>query len=286
MRDRFSSVSTDLVSVLRGHTAIWVRTTDPFVVFLGGSEFAQPTLAWFSVLSAKASVWSAGETPFSLIPPAQTHTHSLHCLGVCLALHPFLSLMFLACGKDWCGPFLLFPPLYLLSHFDYAKIWFLWTPWTPDSYEPHDLDQWLLTGFASAHRVTLYMKWQSRIVCAKVNKNVKHWNVLMIIYYYQVNLNTLVFILWSGTDSLHFESSVLLGHIANKKSRQPCKMTTWRVSLPKNVNYFNNYSPSCSEPVRPLFIFRTQIKIFLMKYESFLTLHWQQGNYYIQGPER
>ncbi len=157
------------------------------------------------------------------------HTHSLHCLGVCLALHPFLNLMFLACGKDWCGPFLLFPPLYLLSHFDYAKIWFLWTPWTPDSYEPHDLDQWLLTGFASAHRVSLYMKWQSRIVCAKVNKNVKHWNVLMIIYYYQVNLNTLVFILWSGTDSLHFESSVLLGHIANKKSRQPCKMTTWRV---------------------------------------------------------
>ncbi len=34
-----------------------------------------------------------------------------------------------------------------------------------------------------------------------------------------------------------------------------------------------NYSPSCrSKPVRPSFIFATQ-KIFLMTYESFLTLH-------------
>ncbi len=31
---------------------------------------------------------------------------------------------------------------------------------------------------------------------------------------------------------------------------------------------------------------RTQIKISFMKSESFLTLYRQQGNYYIQGPER
>ncbi len=35
-----------------------------------------------------------------------------------------------------------------------------------------------------------------------------------------------------------------------------------------------------------LFQTRTQIKIFLMKSESFLTLHKQQGSYHIQGPER
>ncbi len=33
-----------------------------------------------------------------------------------------------------------------------------------------------------------------------------------------------------------------------------------------------------SKPVRPLFIFGTQIKIFLIKSESFLTLHRQQCN--------
>ncbi len=40
------------------------------------------------------------------------------------------------------------------------------------------------------------------------------------------------------------------------------------------------------KPIRPSFIFGTQIKIFLMKSESFLTLHRQQGNYHVQGPER
>ncbi len=34
------------------------------------------------------------------------------------------------------------------------------------------------------------------------------------------------------------------------------------------------------------FIFRTQIKIFLMKSESFLTLHRQQCKYQIQDPEK
>ncbi len=46
-------------------------------------------------------------------------------------------------------------------------------------------------------------------------------------------------------------------------------------------------SSSCrSKPVRPPFIFGTQIKIFLMISESFLTLHRQQHNWYVQGPER
>ncbi len=41
-----------------------------------------------------------------------------------------------------------------------------------------------------------------------------------------------------------------------------------------------NYSPSChSKPVRPSFIFGTQIKIFLMKSESYLTLHRQKHNW-------
>ncbi len=52
-------------------------------------------------------------------------------------------------------------------------------------------------------------------------------------------------------------------------------------------NYVINYSPSCrSKPLRSPFIFGTQIKIFLMKSESFLTLHRQQWNYPVQDPER
>jgi len=35
----------------------------------------------------------------------------------------------------------------------------------------------------------------------------------------------------------------------------------------------------------PSLIFGTEIKIFLMKSESFLTLHGQQSNYHIQGQE-
>ncbi len=47
-----------------------------------------------------------------------------------------------------------------------------------------------------------------------------------------------------------------------------------------------NYSPSCrSKPLRPSFIFRTQIRIVLMKSESFLTLHREKGSYHVQGPE-
>uniref|UniRef100_A0A672M767 Solute carrier family 25 member 29 n=1 Tax=Sinocyclocheilus grahami TaxID=75366 RepID=A0A672M767_SINGR len=47
--------------------------------------------------------------------------------------------------------------------------------------------------------------------------------------------------------------------------------------LIKNENSAINYSPSCrSKPVRPLFIFRTQIKIFVMNSKSSLTLHRQK----------
>ncbi len=50
----------------------------------------------------------------------------------------------------------------------------------------------------------------------------------------------------------------------------------------KNENSLINYSPSChSKHVRPLFIFRSQIKIFLMKSESFLALHRQQWNWHV-----
>ncbi len=59
-----------------------------------------------------------------------------------------------------------------------------------------------------------------------------------------------------------------------------------KVSSPKNENSVINYSPSClSKPIRPSFIFATQIKIFLMKSESSQTLHRQQGSYHGQGPE-
>ncbi len=58
-------------------------------------------------------------------------------------------------------------------------------------------------------------------------------------------------------------------------------------SFSKNENSVINYSPSCcSKPVRPSFVFGTQIKIFLMKSESFLTLYRQQRSYYGQGTER
>ncbi len=46
-----------------------------------------------------------------------------------------------------------------------------------------------------------------------------------------------------------------------------CYMDSW----PKNESSVINYSPSCrSKPIRPSFIFGTQIKIFFMKSESFI----------------
>ncbi len=41
-----------------------------------------------------------------------------------------------------------------------------------------------------------------------------------------------------------------------------------------------------SKSVIPSLIFETQIEIFLIKSESFLTLYRQQRNYHIQGPEK
>ncbi len=46
------------------------------------------------------------------------------------------------------------------------------------------------------------------------------------------------------------------------------------------------YSPlRCSKPIRPSFIFRTQICIFLMKSESFLAVCKQRCNWNVQGLE-
>ncbi len=48
----------------------------------------------------------------------------------------------------------------------------------------------------------------------------------------------------------------------------------------KNENSVINYSPSCrSKPVRPSFIFGTQMKIFLIQSENFLILHRQPCNW-------
>ncbi len=55
---------------------------------------------------------------------------------------------------------------------------------------------------------------------------------------------------------------------------------------PKKKNSPINYSSSCrSKPVRPSFIFGTQIKIFLMESDSSLTLHERQGSLHHQSPE-
>ncbi len=59
------------------------------------------------------------------------------------------------------------------------------------------------------------------------------------------------------------------------------------ISSIQNLNSVFNYSPSYNfKTIRPSFIFRTQINIFFIKSESFLTLHWQQRNLHIQGPEQ
>ncbi len=58
-------------------------------------------------------------------------------------------------------------------------------------------------------------------------------------------------------------------------------------SSAKNENYVNNVSSSCcSKPVRLSLVFGKQMKILLMKTESFLTLHRQWRIYHVQGPER
>ncbi len=55
----------------------------------------------------------------------------------------------------------------------------------------------------------------------------------------------------------------------------------------KAENSVINDPPSWrSKFVRPLCVFGTQIKIFLLKSGSFLTPHKQQHNYHVQGLER
>lgn len=86
------------------------------------------------------------------ILPHTTRTHSLHCLGVCLALYPFVRL---SCYLLWERSVLsIFAPPPPPSHFDHAKMLVF--------NEPHDSDQRLFTGFASGHSLILDMKWQSR----------------------------------------------------------------------------------------------------------------------------
>ncbi len=60
-------------------------------------------------------------------------------------------------------------------------------------------------------------------------------------------------------------------------------MFKWLIH-PKMKDYFINYSNSCRFK-RPPFIFETQIKIFLMEFESSLTIHRQKGSLHDQGPE-
>ncbi len=69
-------------------------------------------------------------------------------------------------------------------------------------------------------------------------------------------------------------------------SSEPILTKKKRYSSHKKDNFVMNYSPSCcSKPVKHSFIFGTLIEIFLMKSESFLSLHRQQGNYHGQGTE-
>ncbi len=68
-------------------------------------------------------------------------------------------------------------------------------------------------------------------------------------------------IIWSNKRAIYFHKPALKGQFTQK----------WKLC---NLLLTRN-----SKPVRPSFIFGTQIKIFLMKSESFLTLHRQQGYY-------
>ncbi len=59
-----------------------------------------------------------------------------------------------------------------------------------------------------------------------------------------------------------------------------CTCRSIKGSIHPKMKIVINYPLSCrSRAVRPSFIFRTQIKIFLMKSESYLTLHRQQLNW-------
>ncbi len=57
----------------------------------------------------------------------------------------------------------------------------------------------------------------------------------------------------------------------------------FRVSSPKNETSVINLM--LFETMRPPFIFKKQIQIFVMESESSQTLHRQQGSLHNQGPE-
>ncbi len=99
--------------------------------------------------------------------------------------------------------------------------------------------------------------------------------------------NFWVYNLWVGSKEWNKDKNK---HESSNNSH-PCRKYQLSIMPIKGIVHLKkiviNYSPSYhSKLVRPLFIFRTQIKIFLMKSESFLTLHRQQGSYHVQGPER
>jgi len=79
---------------------------------------------------------------------------------------------------------------------------------------------------------------------------------------------------WSYPHSSSSHSSSVvpaLTHIINTSLHSGTYPTAY--SSPKNEDSVSNYSPSCcSNPVRLSFIFWTQIKIFLMKSKSYLSL--------------
>ncbi len=53
-----------------------------------------------------------------------------------------------------------------------------------------------------------------------------------------------------------------------------------------SFDWYATERDSSTKPVRPSFIFGTQIKIFWMKSRRFLIFHRQQHNNHVQGPER
>lgn len=76
-----------------GQTALWRPKQQTRLLFSpGGSESAQPTLAWFPALGAKASDWSAGYT--------HTHTYSLSTVWVSVWLCSLSSISHdICCGE-------------------------------------------------------------------------------------------------------------------------------------------------------------------------------------------
>ncbi len=101
----------------------------------------------------------------------------------------------------------------------------------------------------------------------------KSWNITMLYKYFIV-------------EKLHYGNMNVNKILFQKRVNE----NFWDQIL-KGIVYTNehsviNYSPSCrSKPIKPSFIFRTQIKIVLMKSESSLTLCRQQWSLHDQGPE-